>query len=159
MPLKRRPIRQRVYADRQIGELARDVQIQLDAIPNPCTALEIINDSSADGSTIGEVLERLEAEIMRLPSAIYTGQLDVTTSSAPLLDTPQAIKAGVEVYVKPLDYTPETALIAYLGSSDVTADTGFWLYPGDRKFLAIDDISSVYVIANNTGLSISWVAS
>lgn len=52
----------------------------------------------------------------------------------------------------------------YVGKSTVTAggtDTtdGFKLAAGERVFVAIDDVSKVWVIGSTTGLAVTWIAS
>jgi hypothetical protein len=95
------------------------------------------------------------------PSALYHQEkTSIGATALQLSATAIEIQTGIEIKAA----TANGSGIVYVGKSTVTAggtDTtdGFPLAAGERVFLAIDDVSKVWVIGSTTGLAVSWIGS
>jgi len=81
----------------------------------------------------------------RPPSRIGTRQVTVGTSRVPVSGEPVKVRS---VTIKADDNN--TAKV-YVGGGDVTTGNGFALYPGQAVDIFIDDLSSVYLVAESEG--------
>lgn len=86
-------------------------------------------------------------------TSIGATALQLSATSVPL-------QVGIEIKAASANSTG----IVYVGNSDVTAGgtdgtDGFPLAAGERLFVAIDDVSKVWVIGSTTGLAVSWIGS
>lgn len=95
------------------------------------------------------------------PSAFFHQEkTSIGATALQLSATSIQLQVGIEIKAAAANSTG----IVYVGKSTVTAggtDTtdGFPLAAGERLFLAIDDVSSVWVIGSTTGLAVSWIGS
>lgn len=90
----------------------------------------------------------------------HAEKTSIGATALQLLATSLPIQVGIEIKAA----VANGAGIVYVGNSDVTAGgtdatDGFALAAGERLFLAVDDVSKVWVIGSTTGLAICWIAS
>jgi len=116
------------------------------------TALTTIN------TTLGTPMQNSggSVSISSLPalvSAFYSGQ-KTSTGTAVALSTSQAISNGVIVQA-----LSTNAGLVYIGPSGVTTSTGFQLQPGQATSVAVNNLSTVFVIAATSGDGVCYVGS
>lgn len=88
---------------------------------------------------------------------IETGQDTVTTAgNAVQLNggTSISVPDGASVAVRANSDNTGTV---YIGDSTVSASTGFEKTPGDGVSINVEDVSSIYVDADNSGDGVSWL--
>lgn len=76
--------------------------------------------------------------------------------------TPVALNGGNSLSVPPggkvrVLALPSNSGTAYVGDSNVSSSNGFALSPGDELQVRIDDVSKLYVDADNAGEGVSWM--
>ena len=81
----------------------------------------------------------------RPPSKVGSKQVPVGTSRIPISSASLRVRS---VTVKADDNNTGKV---FVGGPDVTASNGYALYPGQAVDLFIDDLSSVYLVADSEG--------
>ena len=103
-----------------------------------------------------EGMDNIPVEVMDeyTPSTIYTGQVNVSMAGVrvKLKSTSTSIK-GVRVKAK----SGNTGNI-YVGGSNVSNSNGYILAAGEEVAIPIDDLSKVYIDADNSGEGVSYLA-
>ena len=89
-----------------------------------------------------------------LPAAIRHGQTVVASAGTEVtLTTTQAIVTGV--IVKALSTNTD---LMYVGANPVTSSTGFELAAGEQVFIAVADLTTVWIDSAVNGEGVSWIA-
>ena len=96
----------------------------------------------------------LAAGAVSLPSTVYHGKTTVTTAGTQVtLTTTQTIVTGVTVKAG----STNTDLI-YVGASGVSSTDGLELNQNEQVFIAIDDLTTVWVDSAVNGEHVTWIA-
>lgn len=113
----------------------------------------IIDTSGGNAASVNSnsSLRVLEEE----PSTVHNGQQSVSTAG-----TAEALNGGTSLTVKSITIKADggNGGNIYVGDSSVTSSNGFVLSSGESVSLAIDDVSTVFIDADNSGEGVSWVA-
>ena len=113
--------------------------------------------SGSGSGTSGDpyVLGVSGATTVALPTAVYSGQKNVTTAGTRVaLASTQTLVSGVTIKAK----IGNTGSI-YVGGSGVTSSNGYILAAGDTVFVEVSDLATVYFDSQNNGEGVSYVAS
>lgn len=106
-------------------------------------------------STASPWIEKVAISSIGVPSAVYSGQKNVTTAGTRVaLATTQALSSGVTIKAK----IGNTGSI-YVGGSGVTNSNGYILAAGDTVFVEVNDLATVYLDSSVNGEGASFIAS
>jgi len=120
------------------------------------TALEALDDAlQSNGSdSVQTAIQSIAS-----PSSVEAGEQSVSSpgTAEALAGSSTPITEGVQI--RAVTNSGANTGNIFVGGSGVSAGSGYILEPGDRVYVVVDDLASVYIDAANSGDGVCYMAS